>query len=97
MPAETPYKLQVINAIHHTHLSNVYFPLCYEIVTEIVHGIMFILTPGILSVVCFCYYAEYQISKGVQLVKYVDGSWVKFSEAPWYLIQLKLQAVCYAL
>lgn len=46
---------------------------------------------------CFCYYAKYQICKGAQLVKYVNGNWVKFSEVPWYLIQEKLQAVHYAL
>lgn len=50
MAADTPYKLQVLKTTRHTYLPNAYFLLFrHEIVTEIVHGITFLLSPDILS------------------------------------------------
>lgn len=56
----------------HVLLPTVCFLLCLEIVAGIVT--MFILTSNILSVVCYWYFAEFQISTSVPLDKYVKGT-----------------------
>lgn len=56
----------------HVLLPTIYFLLCLEIVTGIVT--MFILTSNILSVVCYWYFAKFQISTSVPLDIYVKGA-----------------------